>query len=265
MSRELPPPQRAGGRRPQRQQYRRWGFQQVQRVQVERASKQPPVQAGDRRAVAGYTGEPTYPRAGLHRGADPQRPIDRLVRRPQAAGMVNDHDGATRDPAREADLARTGRQHRLPGCGGEVHPSVTGRPWCRGSAKGREHGGLRGQRPPPQWGGCPGIGRGRAGRCRGCEGGQGRQRGQQNLSNHGANPGRLRPVRPGGPAGLWTVGRTTGSVGALLGRGQGRQPGDRLAEHARPLAEREPDQRPPRLGIVVERRDRHGDHSGEPG
>ena len=86
--------------------------------------------------------------AGGHRLPGDHDRADRLVRGPQAAGMVHAHDTSAGHPARERDDPATGGPHRLARDAGEVHTAVARQPGP-GRRRERPDHGRRHQRPRP--------------------------------------------------------------------------------------------------------------------
>ncbi|RPK42237.1 hypothetical protein EES39_20870 [Streptomyces sp. ADI92-24] len=103
------------------------GRQQRQRVQIRRRAPQPPVQTAGR-AVERPRGHDRHhlPRSDLVALGDQW--AHRLVRGPQRwiarTRELDRQHPSSRDAARERDPAGSGREHRRPRSGGEVHPAV---------------------------------------------------------------------------------------------------------------------------------------------
>ncbi len=136
--------------------------EQEQRVEVGRATAQTPVQAAVDNAARVAGVEQAERAADADDVSDVDSPADRLVRRAEAARVIDAHHAAARHCAHERHHARAGREHRLAHGASEVHPAVAGQPWPRGRVEGPHH-----RRRARQW---P-----RPSRSPDCAGGRGRQ------------------------------------------------------------------------------------------
>ena len=140
--------QTGGLGRPSRQETDLAQTEKEQRVEVETASQESPVQTG-RTAVT----------AGVLNGADdltgrddvtgPDQGVDRQVGGAKAAGMEDRHDSAARDPLRQADGSRPRGEHLLARLGGEIHTPVTGQPALRRRVEAPDRPCGHRERPPP--------------------------------------------------------------------------------------------------------------------
>ena len=184
---------------PQRQQPHRAGPDQQQRVEVGLAAQPAPVQARARRAVRRRRCQAADHRAGRDRPAAVDRRQHRLVRRTGRA-VVDHHDPATGDGARERDRAGQRGAHRL----------------RRGSPAGPPRGGRRPSRRP--------AGRSRVPR---------RAPGAAATARRAPAPPRQRRRRT-------TTGRPARARAAGPGRRHGRRASWREAAAGRPAAEAAP-------------------------
>lgn len=128
-----------------------------ERVEVDPAPAQAPVQAG-RGAAAGMTRvERAECRAGSDHGPGPDGRLHRLVRGEQAVRVRDAHDADPGDDPGVVHGARAGGQDGLVGGAGEVDAPVAGEPGGGRGLESAEDRGAGGERPAVSGGGGRGV------------------------------------------------------------------------------------------------------------
>ena len=107
------------------------------------------MQAGRGRAAGMSGGEPAEHGAAGHGGAGAHRDRERFVGGAQAAGMVDRHHAPAGHHAGIHDHPGAGRQHRIPGPGGQIDPAMPRPVRIRRRVERPRHRRAPRQRPPP--------------------------------------------------------------------------------------------------------------------